>query len=91
MQYAAKDAATLQRAHRQLLEAEGSFRPMTAEDHNQARPWVVKTIPFPRGGFAEMARQSPLPSAEQQLRLINGVYGGGEPKPGQLVKTIVRL
>jgi len=91
MQYAAKDAATLQRARRQLLEAEGSFRPMTAEDHTQARPWVVKTIPFPRGGFAEMARQSPLPSAEQQLRLINGLYGGGEPKPGQLVKTIVRL
>jgi hypothetical protein len=64
---------------------------VTAEAHTQARPWVVKTIPFPRGGFAEMARQSPLPSAEQQLRLINGLYGGGEPKPGQLVKTIVRL
>ncbi|MBK6387213.1 MAG: M48 family metalloprotease [Rhodoferax sp.] len=90
LQYAAKDAATLQRARRQIQEAEGSFRPMSPEDRAQARPWVVKTIPFPRGGFAEMARQSPLGSPEQQLRLINGVYGGGEPKPGQLVKTVVR-
>ena len=90
LQYAAKDAATLQRARRQIQEAEGSFRPMNPEDRAQARPWVVKTIPFPRGGFAELARQSPLSSPEQQLRLINGVYGGGEPKPGQLVKTVVR-
>lgn len=86
--YAAKDAAALQRARRQLQEAEGSFRAMTASDRAAARPWVVKTIPYPRGGFAEMARTSPLSSPEQQLRLINGFYGGGEPKPGQLVKIV---
>jgi len=27
---------------------------------------------------------------EQQLRLINGLYTGGEPKPGQLVKVVER-
>ena len=86
--YAAKDAAALQRARRQLQEAEGSFRAMTASDRAAARPWVIKTVPYPRGGFAEMARNSPLASAEQQLRLINGFYGGGEPRPGQLVKMI---
>lgn len=86
--YAARDASALQRARRQLQEAEGSFRAMTATDRAAARPWIIKTVPYPRGGFAEMARTSPLASAEQQLRLINGFYGGGEPKPGQLVKVI---
>jgi predicted Zn-dependent protease len=86
--YAAKDAAALQRARRQLQEAEGSFRVMTANDRAAARPWILKTVSYPRGGFAEMARNSPLESAEQQLRLINGFYGGGEPKVGQLVKVV---
>ena len=47
--------------------------------------WVV---PYPAGGFAQLARSAPLPSAEQQLRLINGFYGGGEPRVGQLVKVV---
>ena len=47
-------------------------------------------MPYPAGGFAELARRSPLEAAEQQLRLINGVYGGGEPRPGQLVKVVER-
>ncbi len=86
--YAAKDASALQRARRQLQEAEGSFRVMTANDRAAVRPWNLKTASYPRGGFAEMARNSPLERAEQQLRLINGFYGGGEPKVGQLVKVV---
>jgi predicted Zn-dependent protease len=88
LQYAAKDAATLQRARAGLQEVEASFRPMSAADATAARPWLLRQVPFPRGGFAELARSSPLPSAEQQLRLINGVYAGGEPKQGQLVKVV---
>ena len=46
-------------------------------------------MPLPSGGLAELAKQSPLTTnAEQQLRLLNGVYGGGEEKPGQLVKVV---
>jgi predicted Zn-dependent protease len=87
--YAAKDADARQRAYRQIKEAEGSFRALTAADRAAARPWSIKTTPYPRGGFAQLARQSPLPMyAEQQLKLINGVYGGGEPQPGQLVKVV---
>jgi predicted Zn-dependent protease len=87
--YAAKDAQTMQRAYRQIKDAEGSFRALTAADRVAARPWAVKTVPYPRGGFAALARQSPLTSSpEQQLRLINGCYAGGEPKPGQLVKVV---
>lgn len=86
--YAAKDPSAMQRSRRLLQEAEGSFRTLSAGERAAARPWVIKTVPYPRGGFAEMARNSPLSSAEQQLRLINGFYGGGEPRPGQLVKAV---
>ena len=87
--YAAKDQQSLQKAYRQMQEAESSFRALTEADRNAARPWKLKTVPYPPGGFAELAKQSPLTSnAEQQLRLLNGVYGGGDVKPGQLVKVV---
>ena len=73
----------------QIREAEASFRPMTAADRNAARPWTVNTVAFPRGGFAELARASPLPTnAEGQLKLLNGAYGGGNPRPRDPVKVI---
>lgn len=86
--YSARNPGALQFARRQLQEAQDSFRPMTASDRVAARPWVIQIVPYPRGGFAELARRSPLEQAEQQLRLINGYYGGGEPRSGQLVKNI---
>jgi predicted Zn-dependent protease len=88
--YAAKDGAAMQRAAPALREVEASFRPLTAADRTAARPWTLKTVPFPRGGFAELARRSPLPTrAEQQLRLINGVYtSSSDPQPGEPVKIV---
>ncbi len=86
--WSGKDAAALQRARGPLQQARDSFRPLSAADRAQASPWMLRTTPFPRDGFAELARRSPLESAEQQLRLINGVYGGGEPRVGQLVKIV---
>jgi predicted Zn-dependent protease len=87
--YGAKDKQSLQRAFPQIREAESSFRAMTAADREAARPWKLKSVPYPAGGFAELAKHSPLTTnAEQQLRLLNGVYGGGDPKPGQLVKVV---
>ena len=87
--YIAKDAESKQRAYRQMQEAEATFRPLTAADRTAARPWAIKTVPYPRGGFALLARQSPLGSnAEQQLKLMNGVYGGGEPPLEQPVKVV---
>jgi predicted Zn-dependent protease len=88
LQALAKDAAALQRAQAGLLEAEGSFRALSAQDRTAARPWAIKTVAYPKGGFAELAKTSPIERAEQQLRLINGYYSGGEPKPGQSVKVI---
>lgn len=86
--YSAANAAGLQRARPQLQEAEASFRPLNDADRSEARPWTLRTVPYPRGGFAELAHRSPLPNAEQQLRLLNGFYAGGEPSPGQWVKTV---
>jgi predicted Zn-dependent protease len=88
--YGAADSSTLQRAYPQLREAESMFRPMSAADRNIAHPWTLQAVPMPRGGFAELASRSPLPTnGAQQLRLLNGVYGGGaEPPAGQLVKTV---
>ena len=88
--YAAKDAAAMQRAAPALRETEASFRPLTSADRSAAKPWTLKTVPFPRGGFAELARRSPLPTrAEQQLRLLNGVYSSSsDPQPGQPVKIV---
>jgi predicted Zn-dependent protease len=89
MQPLAKDARTLQAARSGLREAEGTFRTLSAADRAAAKPWVVRTVPLPQGGFAALAKGSPLAQAEQQLRLINGVYSGGELRPGQLVKVVV--
>jgi predicted Zn-dependent protease len=87
--HAAKDGPSLQRLSPVLREASATFRPLTAADHAAARPWTLKTVPFRAGSLPLLARQSPLGDGpEQQLRLLNGVYGGGEPKAGDLVKII---
>lgn len=88
--HAAKDAATLQRSRPQMLETENTFRALTAADKAAARPWMVRSAVMPRGGFAELAKTSPLTNAEQQLRLINGVYPAGDIKAGVAVKTVVQ-
>jgi predicted Zn-dependent protease len=90
-QSSAKDAQALQRARPALREAEGSFRAMTAQDRIAAKPWAIRTVAFPKGGFAELAKTSPIANPEKQLRLINGYYAGGEPRVGQLVKVVEAL
>ncbi len=85
---AAKNAAALQQARAGMAQAQNSFRALTAQDRAAAKPWVIQTTPYPAGGFAQLAKRSPLPQAEAQLRLINGFYGGGEPRPGQAVKVV---
>jgi predicted Zn-dependent protease len=91
LQYAAKDAAARQRAAAGLAQGEASFRALTAADRAAARPFSLHTVPYPGGGFGELAKSSPLPAAraEAALKLLNGMYGGGaEPKPGQPVKVV---
>lgn len=91
MVYAAKDAAVLQRNRASLREAEGSFRSMSAQDTAAAKPWVLRSVALPRGGFTDLARTAPMATLpEQQLKLINGVYSTGAVQPGALVKMVVQ-
>jgi predicted Zn-dependent protease len=87
MLYLSADPAARQRALPGLMTTEKSFRAMTAADQRAARPWSVRLVPFPRGGFAELARQSAVP--ENRLQLLNGSYGRSDPPPGQMVKVVV--
>ena len=67
-------------------QAQSKTRETTA-DAQAARPWQIRLLPFPRGGYAELARQSVVPA--RQLQLINGSYGRADPPLGQTVKTVV--
>jgi predicted Zn-dependent protease len=89
--YLAADANARQRALPALNATEKTFRAMTAADSRDARPWVVSVVPFPRGGFDELAQRSAdVPQADRQLRLLNGLYGGNpDVRPGDLVKMVV--
>ena len=87
--HAGRDGAAMQRAQAALQQTEGSLRALTAADRTAAKPWVVKVVAYPRGGFEQLAKQSPLDTRpEAHLRLLNGLYEGGEPKVGQRVKVI---
>ena len=87
MVYLWSDAAARERAMPGLMATEKSFRAMTAADREAARPWRVRSVPMPRGGFAELARQSVLPVS--RLQLLNGVWGREDPPVGQMVKIVV--
>ena len=89
LQYAAKDAAAAQRAAAGMAEAEASMRALSAADKIAARPYALRLTAMPRGGFAELVRLSGGTQTEAQLRLLNGVYGGGaDPAAGKPVKVI---
>lgn len=87
--YAAKDAQSLAGARASLRAAERSFRPITAADRAAVRPWKLRVVATPPGGLRALATKSPLAHyAEQQLRLLNGYYGGGDPAPGGPIKIV---
>lgn len=85
-----RDAAAYARERKALRDAINSVRAMTPEERQAMRPPVLRVVQARAGtGFAELAKASPLGAdAEAWLRLINGLYPGGEPTPGQLVKIV---
>ena len=86
----AKDKATYDRERSILRAAINSFHSITPAEKQAARPHVLRVVTAQPGmTMADLARQSPLGAdAESQLRLINDLYPGGEPKPGQLLKIV---
>jgi predicted Zn-dependent protease len=92
--YTARDPEALQRALKPMEAAERSFRRITEADRRAAQPWRVRSARMGPGGFAELAKATPLgDKAEATLRLLNGLYGVpagevAEPAVGSRVKTV---
>ncbi|MDJ0653226.1 MAG: M48 family metalloprotease [Xanthomonadales bacterium] len=67
-----------------------SFGRMTAADRTLAEAPRLKIIQAePDTTYEILARTSAVPTyAEQNIRLLNGVYPTGQPRPGDLIKTV---
>ena len=86
----AKTDAALQQALAAINATITSFHAMTETERGSVRPLTLRIINAPPGAtFAELARNSPLgKNAIAYLRLLNGLYPGGEPAAGQALKII---
>ena len=75
---------------RQVLDAAGSIRRLESAERGIAAGHRIRLVRAKPGDtFAGLARRSPLGEfAEEQLRLLNGMFPEGEPAPGQLLKII---
>ena len=75
---------------REFVQAIQSLRPMTKSEQRMAAPAIVRVMQAEPGTSVEaLADESRLPKyAQQQIRLINGLYPAGEPAPGDYVKTL---
>ncbi len=67
-----------------------SMRRLRRNEQKLASARHIKIIRAKSGDtFAKLAKESALTNyAEDQLRLINGLYPDGEPTPGQLIKIV---
>ncbi len=81
------DPAAFEAQFKQTLE---SFRAMTAADLQVANAQRIKVIEATPGvSYKNLAAKSSLKSfSEETLRAINGHHPRGEPRPGDLIKTI---
>jgi predicted Zn-dependent protease len=75
---------------REFVQAIQSLRPMTKAEQRMAAPAIVRVLQVEPGtSVEELAGESRLPKhAEQEIRLINGLYPSGEPTPGDYVKAL---
>ena len=73
-----------------FLETMNSLRPLRKNEAELAEPMRISLLRAgPGDTFASLAAQSGFSHhAEEQLRLLNGVYPDGEPSPGQWIKTV---
>jgi predicted Zn-dependent protease len=72
-----------------LLGIIESFRPMDPRERKTGTPRHIHYIQVPRGATMEsLAAGIRIPEAENQLRLLNGLYPRGEPRTGDWIKMI---
>ena len=87
---AAKDASLLKKHDKDFLATVNSLRKLRSNEKELAKARKIKLITAKQGDtFAKLAKNSPLSShAEEQLRLLNGLYPDGEPTPGKPIKIV---
>ncbi len=85
-----KDKPAYDRERATLRGTLNSFRALTAAEAQATQPDRLQLITAEAGTtMSALARRSSLgATAESQLRLMNGLYPTGEPRPGQLVKIV---
>lgn len=85
-----RDEADVDGLKDKLVAVVSSFRRMRASDLQQATTTRIKLVQAKPGDtYALLGRESALKSApEEQLRLLNGAYPNGEPRAGDLIKTV---
>lgn len=73
-----------------FLSTANTFRRMRANEFALAQPQRLHIVRATEGTtMEELAKDSPIEKYPlQQLRLFNSLYPDGEPKPGELVKTV---
>jgi predicted Zn-dependent protease len=75
----------------ELINTMKSLRKLNRSERAKANEKKIKVVRAKKGDtFARLAKASPrLGSyAEQELRLLNGMFPTGEPKTGQLIKVV---
>lgn len=87
---AVKGRASLETEDQRFLEVIRSYRPLKPAERKLAEPVRLHLVRARAGqSLAALAKDSPLPAdGEAQLRLLNGLYPGGEPRPGEWLKTL---
>lgn len=85
-----RDTAAYERERSALRATINSFHALTPAEKKAARTYSLQLVKARAGQtLASLARKSPLGAdAETRLRLLNGLYPGGEPEPGQLIKIV---
>jgi len=75
----------------EFFETVESLRRLKGKEKKQANATVIRLKKARKGDtFTKLAKKSPNagPYAEQELRLINGMFPSGEPQAGQLIKIL---
>lgn len=87
-----KDQKAYAELDKQMLQAMASFRTITQREIEGLTPQRLKYVKATSATrFDALAKQLKLGRyGEDELRLINGYYPNGEPKPGEWIKIIVK-
>lgn len=87
---AGQNSAALSKHDAAGLAVIKSMRQLKSSERKLAKSKKIKLVRVKKGEtFASLAKHSDISHhAEEQLRLLNGMYPDGQPKAGQLIKTV---